>query len=474
MQGPTSGLVQNVRDPRFLTNHEFQQLWKPTTLETNNPGKQKYVMPKIAIIGAGSVVFARRLITDFLTLPALQDSELALMDVDKPALDLIGAWTRRAIDQTGVGATVYTTTDRREALRNADYVIVSIRVGGMEAVLRDFEITSKYGVDHSVADTMGPGGVAYFLRNGYEIVQIAQDMEELCPYALMLNYTNPMVMICWAVSELTSIRNVGLCHSVQGTAHRLAEYIGAPAEEVRYWVAGINHMAWFLRLEWRNQDAYPLLYAAMEKPEIYARDRIRFEIMRHFGAFVTESSHHMSEYVPYFRRDPALMEEFELTSARDRDWSGWFARRDERRAEMAREVAGDGPVTLERSHEYCSLIMNAIETDTPFRFNGNVPNQGMIANLPGNAVVEVPCLVDGTGIHPCAVGTLPPELAALNRTNLNVQEVIVEALKRGERDLVHRAIQLDPLTAAVCSLDEARRMSDELLAAQAEWLPPLK
>ncbi|MEX1019126.1 MAG: alpha-glucosidase/alpha-galactosidase [Litorilinea sp.] len=431
-------------------------------------------MPKIAIIGAGSVVFAKRLITDFLTTPALQNSELALMDIDEPALELIGAWTNRAIAQTGVGATVHTTTDRRAALQDADYVIISIRVGGMEAVLRDFEITGKYGVDHSVADTMGPGGIAYFLRNGYEIVKIAQEMEEVCPHALMLNYTNPMVMICWAVSELTSIRNVGLCHSVQGTAQQLAGYIGAPIEEVRYWVAGINHMAWFLRLEWRNQDAYPLLQAAMEQPEIYAKDRIRFEIMRHFGAFVTESSHHMSEYVPYFRRDPALLEQYHLTSAQARDWDGWFARRDQQRTRMTEELAGDAPVALERSHEYCSLILNAIETDTPYRFNGNVANHGAISNLPANAVVEVPCLVDGTGIHPCVVGTLPPELAALNRTNLNVQEVIVEALKQGKRDLVHRAIQLDPLTTAVCSLDEARQMSDELLAAHAQWLPPLQ
>lgn len=428
-------------------------------------------MPKIAIIGAGSAVFARRLITDFLTLPSLQGSQIALMDVNPETLKTITAWTEHAIAQAGLPATVQATTDRREALQDADYVIISIRVGGVEAVFEDFRITSKYGIDHSVGDTMGPGGVFYFLRNGSEIVRIAQDMEELCPNALMLNYTNPMVMICWAVDELTAIRSVGLCHSVQGTAFQLADYMGIPRDELRYWTAGINHMAWYLKLEWQGQDVYPRLYQAMENPEIYGRDRIRFEIMKHFGAFVTESSTHMSEYVPYFRRRPELIEHYQLRSTRNRDWSEWLNRRDERYEKMVQEIKEGAPITLERSHEYCSAILDAIETNTPFRFNGNVRNHDVIANLPSNAVVEVPILTDGTGLHPCYVGDLPPALAALNRTNLNVQEVIVEALKQQNRELVYRAVQLDPLTAAVCTLDETRQMVDELFAAHAQWLP---
>ncbi len=428
-------------------------------------------MPKIAIIGAGSAVFARRLITDFLMVPSLQGSQIALMDVNPETLKTITAWTEQAIAQGGLRATVQSTTDRREALRGADYVIISIRVGGVEAVFEDFRITSKYGIDHSVGDTMGPGGVLYFLRNGSEIVRIAQDMEELCPNALMLNYTNPMVMICWAVAELTSIRSVGLCHSVQGTAFQLADYMGIPRDELRYWTAGINHMAWYLKLEWQGKDVYPLLREAMAKSETYARDRIRFEIMKHFGAFVTESSTHMSEYVPYFRRNPEVLAYYGLRSNLNRDWSEWLTRRDEKYEQMVQEIKDNMPITLDRSHEYCSAILDAIETNVPFRFNGNVRNHGVITNLPANAIVEVPILTDGTGLHPCYVGALPPELAALNRTNLNVQEVIVEALKRRDRELIYRAVQLDPLTAAVCTLDQTRLMVDELLAAHAQWLP---
>lgn len=428
-------------------------------------------MPKIAIIGAGSAVFARRLITDFLCTPSLCDSQIVLMDINPDALKTITAWTEHAIATNDIGATVVATTNRRAALQDADYVIISIRVGGVESVLDDFRITSKYGVDHSVGDTMGPGGVFYFLRNGSEIVRIAQDMEELCPKALMLNYTNPMVMICWAVSDMTAIRNVGLCHSVQGTAFRLADYMEIPRDELRYWTAGINHMAWYLQLEHQGQDMYPQLYEAMHKPEVYARDNIRFEIMKHFGAFVTESSRHMSEYVPYFRRRPDLLEQYELPSAIGRDWNTWLERRDEKYEQLVQEVEEKLPITLERSHEYCASILDALETNVPFRFNGNVRNNGVITNLASNAIVEVPILTDGTGLHPCYVGELPPELAALNRTNLNVQEVVVEALKRQDRELVYRAVQLDPLTAAICTLDETRQMVDELFAEHEEWLP---
>ena len=426
---------------------------------------------KVTIIGAGSFVFTRRLVGDILSFPEMRDTDFSFMDIDESALDMVSAWTRRLLKQVGSVGKVEATTDRRRALQDANYVIISIRVGGIPAVVRDFQITAKYGVDHSVGDTMGPGGVFYFLRNGAVIVDALKEMEEVCPEALVLNYTNPMAMNCWAMNDLTTIRNVGLCHSVQGTAFRLADYIGAPRDAVSYWAAGINHMAWYLEFQWKGQDAYPLIYKAMEDPDIYARDRIKFEILEHFGAFVTESSRHMSEYVPYFRRTPELLERYELPSGSERDWTIFAQRRDERLEQMKAEAESDAPIEIERTHEYCARIINAIETDTLFRFNGNVRNTGLITNLPEGCVVEVPIMVDRLGLHPCYVGDLPPSLAALNRSNINVQSVAVEAMKRRDRELVHRAVQLDPLTAAVCTLDESRQMVDELFEAQAPFLP---
>ena len=433
-------------------------------------------MPKIAVVGAGSHVFARRLVTDVLTWPSLRDSTIALMDINEAALAPMAALARRMVKQAGTSATIEATTDLEEALQGADYVSVSIRVGDSD---NHVTIPLKYGIDQAVGDTAGPGGVFYFLKNAPAVIEIARAMQRVCPDALMLNYTNPMVMLSWAVKELAPVRYVGLCHSVQGTAMHLAEYIGAPFDEVAYWVAGINHMAWFLEYRWKGQDAYPLIRKAMEDPAIYGRDIVKWEVMKHFGAFVSESSIHMSEYVPYFRRTPELIDQHTSEAmwgvgtkgeTRAQRRARYAERRKAQDAEIERLAYGDEPIEISRSNEFFARILNACETNTPYVFNGNVPNTGLISNLVQNGVVEVPILVDGCGLHPCHVGDLPPALAALNRGSLNLQELAVKGFIEQDREAIYRAIQLDPLTASKLSLAEIRCMVDEMFAADGAYL----
>jgi len=427
--------------------------------------------PKITIIGAGSFVFARRLVTDVLTWPSLQDSTIGLMDIDASRLRTMAALARRMVDQVGTEARVESTTDLRTALDGADYVTVAIRVGQDRNYV---EIPLRYGIDQAIGDTSGPGGVFYFLRNAPALVNIARTMEDACPRGLMLNYTNPMGMLSWAVKALTDIRYVGLCHSVQGTAMTLAEYIGAPFEEVSYWVAGVNHSAWFLKFLCKGEDAYPLLWKAMRDPDIYARDIVRWEIMKHFGAFVSESSIHNSEYVPYFRRTPELIERYTSEKmwgvgprgmTREERRAASIRRRKEREEENRRLAFGDEEIPIVRSHEYYSRILNAIETNMPYVLNGNVLNSGLITNLPRGAIVEVPIVVDGCGLHACYVGDIPPALAALNRASLNVQELAVKGFVERDREYIYCAVQLDPLTTTRLTLPEIRQMVDEMFEA---------
>jgi alpha-galactosidase len=424
-------------------------------------------MPKIALVGAGSVVFARRFLQDVVGTPSLADSEIALMDVSEDRLDLIGSYARRLVSDMGTSATVDTTTDRLRALDGADYVITTIRVGDDLAI--DQGIPLEYGLDQSVADTIGPGGVFKALRTVPALLDICEDMERACPDALLLQYTNPMAMACWAIAEATDIQAVGLCHSVQNTTAQLAEYIGAPRESVSAWVAGINHMAWFLRLERDGEDAYPELWNALENDETFALDPVRFEVMRHFGFFVSESTRHMSEYVPYFRTKAERMEKFGL-NAITTDLSRLETRNDEYFAAMRDEVTGATPLKAEPSDEYASTIMNSIETGEPSVINGNVPNFGLISSLAEGACVEVPCLVDDLGLHPMVVGELPPHLAALCRSNMAVQELAVRAVLEGSRDAARHAVMLDPLTSATLSLDEIDSMFDEMWAAHGDQL----
>ena len=454
-------------------------------------------MAKIAFIGAGSVTFARRILTDILTWPEHCESSLALMDIDGETLEITTQFVQRLIREQGLGVTVTATLDRREAIAGADYVITAIDVGGQPLRMQDWKIPAQYGVYQTVADTIGPGGVFRGLRTAPVLAAIAQDMDELCPDALLINYANPMNINMWLIGAMSNIRAVGLCHSVQGTAARLAQYVGLQPEEVSYWVAGINHQAWFLQLRhhsYRGEDLYPRLRAAMDDPEIYARDSVRFEVLRHFNYFVTESSHHMSEYTPWFRRTAAdrarfipehlkrwaeenYIEKDNIGAQLDEEAqireSFMYARQERREdyfASQRGQLESPDPLPFNRTHEYCSFILHAIETDTPYRFNGNVPNTDLITNLPPGCNVEVPILVDSAGLHPCYVGNLPAQCAGINRTNVNVQELTVQAVLEHDRRRVQEAIALDPLTTTQCSLEDVRAMTEELFTASEEHL----
>jgi alpha-galactosidase len=433
---------------------------------------------RIAFIGAGSLVFARRLIADILSFPELRETTFALMDIDAKRLDYTRRVADRIVRQGGSSAQVEVTTDRREALRGADYVITMFQVGALEVIRHDIEIPLKYGVDQCIGDTLGPGGVFRSLRTIPVMVDICRDMEEICPDAWLLNYTNPMAMNCWAVNNTSAIRNVGLCHSVQGTAHWLSALAGVPDEhrnEVSHWVAGINHQSWFLELRWKGQDLYPVLRSKIDEQALYNLDTTRFEMLKHLGYFPTESSGHNSEYLPWFRKRPEVLQKYTPGGG----WNGgtgfmlqlYGRDREDEQKELERMASGEEPLNLERSEEYGSYIIHSLETGVPCRINGNVRNTGLVTNLPLGCCVEVPCYVDKHGINPCFVGDLPPHLAAINRSNIAVQELAVRAALDANRDMVFYAVALDPLTAAVLSLEEIRQMVDEMFKAEAEWLP---
>ncbi len=424
---------------------------------------------KVALIGAGSVSFSRRLVIDLMAEEGVTPDAIALMDVDKERLEVIARYARRLIDERGADTELLATTDTRVAVADADYVVMSIRVGGFAPRPADIGIPLRYGVDQSVGDTIGPGGIFQGLRNAPALLAIADHMREVAPRGMILQHSNPMAINCWLMSVARpDIAHYGLCHSVQGTSKQLAGYMDVPYEELDYWVAGINHMSWFLRLERGGEDLYPLLRERMEDPEIFAKDTVRFEILRHFGYFVTESTAHMSEYTPWFRDRREIMEEFSLSS---RDMEKMQGRWEGLEQRIEEELASDDPLPATRSHEYTVQIIEAIESDTLTQVNVSVPNTGLITNLPEGCAVEVPCMVDRRGVHPCHVGALPPQLAALNESNVRSQEMAVRAALHGDRDALYQAVALDPLTGAVLSLREIRAMVDEMLEAQREWLP---
>ena len=392
---------------------------------------------------------------------------------------MITAFAGKIVKQYGFNTKIESTTNRREALAGADYVIVTISVGGPKWTHPNRKIALNYGVNEGVGDTLGPGGVFYAVRHVPPILEICHDMENLCPEAWLLNYTNPMAIISWAVNDYTRVKNVGLCHSVQGTAAELAKYTGIPIDELSYWVAGINHMAWFLKLKWHGKDVYPLLREKFKDSVVFSApnahwagpDMVRAEIFKAFGYFNTESSVHMSEYTPYFRKRPELFEKYKLKYLFD---DNWITKRQKEDNEFKQLINSNQKCPISHSGEYGSIIINSMETGKPSRINGNVKNKGFITNLPDGCCVEVPCLVDKEGIHPCYVGDLPPQLAALNRTNINVQELAVRGIVERDKIKIFQAILLDPLTGALLTIDETRQMVDEIFEAEKEYLKGFK
>lgn len=421
---------------------------------------------KITLIGAGSVVFAKNLIGDVLQFPDLADAHICLMDIDPTRLKVAEVMTQKIIRKLGVRATVSATTDRRKAVTGAKYVICTVQVGGYKpGTVIDFEIPKKFGLEQTIADTLGVGGIFRALRTIPVLVGLAEDIAAVgAPGCLLLNYTNPMAMNCWAVNRATGIPHVGLCHSVQGTSAQLAAFAGLPTEDVNYLVAGINHMAFFLKFEYRGQDAYPLLFKALEDPERQA-ELVRFEMMRRLGYFVTESSEHQSEYVPYFiHHGKEIIERFNIPIDE-------YLRRCEiiistwERTEKDL-IGGDGDIYVPaQTHEYGSYIIHSCETDINRVVYGNVPNRGLITNLPEDCCVEVPCLVNRNGLQPTVIGALPPQLAAICQTNVNAQGLAVEAALTGNREAIYHAVMLDPHTSATLTLDKIWAMCDELIEA---------
>ena len=440
------------------------------------------MQPKIVLIGAGSLVFTRNLCSDILLTPVLQDSTLVLMDIDQSRLAPVYELVQGMIEQRGLNARVEATLDRRDAVRDADFVITTFQQGGLEAYTLDIEVPQRYGVEQCVGDTLGPGGVFRALRTIPVLLDLCRDLDDLAPDSLLLNYVNPMAANCWAGDRATGRPHVGLCHSVQDTSEMLAGWLDVPIDEVVYFCAGINHQAFFLEFRHGETDLYPRLHEVVEGKDIYGREPVRIELMKHFGYFVTESSGHASEYVPYFRKNASMVNE-ELVPLFTDPRNHWYdfgrtggylrhclTRREEADAKDVIAVANHGFPQI-RTHEYGSYIIEAIVTHRPITINGNVPNRGLIPNLPNSCCVEVPCLVNGNGIQPTVIGNYPPQLAALNRTNVNVQELIVEAALTGSVEAVHHAVMLDPLTAAVCTLGQIRSMVNEMLQAQYQWLP---
>ena len=433
-------------------------------------------MPKIAFIGAGSFVFTRNLVRDILSIPACSGSEICLMDIDGERLSYAEQAVRHIAEAGGYECRTTAVPRREQALEGADAVVCTILQGGVQVWRHDVEIPARYGVDVNVGDTRGPSGIFRFLRTVPVMIDICRDIERLCPEALLLNYTNPMAMLCRAVQLASDVKIVGLCHSVQGTAEMLARWIDVDLREIQYLCAGINHQAWFLEFQAGGEDAYPGIRQAVERKEIYEEEPVRNEMFLHLDYYVTESSGHNSEYNPWFRKRPDLIERYCLHG------TGWnpgehaflvkdyLSREQTWRREIEEALAE--PVSLERGNEYAAGIINALYGDgEPFRFNGNVSNHGWIDNLPSESCVEVPVEATSSGLTPRAVGLLPAHLATLNSLNAACDDLAVEGALEGNRRKIYHAAALDPLTSAVLSLEEIQTMVEEMFSANRDWLP---
>jgi alpha-galactosidase len=424
---------------------------------------------KITLIGAGSVVFAKKLIGDILQFPELADSEICLMDLNPQRLKAAKIMTQKMVEVLAVDARVTATTDRTDAIRGAHYVVCTIQVGGYRpSTVVDFEIPAKYGLQQTIGDTLGVGGVFRGLRTIPHILDISKDIATVAqPGCLLLNYSNPMAMNCWALDRATGIPHVGLCHSVQHTSQALASYTGLNSDDVTYKVAGINHMAFFLEFNYKGQDAYPLLFKALDDPSAVIQDKVRFEMMRRLGYFVTESSEHQSEYVPYFiHHGDKVIDEFLIPiDEYRRRCEAIIATWQQEEKELLGEVEGKSFEVAPQSQEYGSYIIHAKEANAPIVIYGNVPNRNLISNLPDGCCVEVPIVVDANGLQPTQIGKLPPQLAAICRTNVNVQDLTVEAALTKQREYIYQAVMMDPHTSTTLTLDKIWAMCDEMIEA---------
>ncbi|MBN1248303.1 MAG: alpha-glucosidase/alpha-galactosidase [Anaerolineae bacterium] len=433
-------------------------------------------MPKISFLGAGSTVFARNLMGDILSFPELTDCTISLHDIDAYRLETSEIVAHRVAEALDAHPTIEATTDRRASLEGADYAIGMFQIGGYEpSTVVDFEVPKKYGLRQTIADTLGIGGIMRALRTIPVILDMCHDMAEVGqPHITFLNYVNPMAMNCWSVFRATDINTVGLCHSVQGTAEQLARDIGVPIEEINYLSAGINHMAFYLRFERKTEDGYedlyPLIRQVVTEDRVPDWNRVRYDILTRLGYFVTESSEHFAEYTPWFiKRDrPDLIEKYnvpldEYPRRCEAQIAGW--------EQMRQELEQGAGIEVRRSKEYGSLIIHSMETGTPRVVYGSVTNNGIIDNLPQGCAVEVPVLVDKNGLQPTKIGTLPPQLAAVMRTNINVQELAVEAALTRKREHIYHAAMLDPHTGAELDLDQVYSLVDDLIEAHGDWLP---
>jgi alpha-galactosidase len=427
---------------------------------------------KITFIGAGSTVFAKRLIGDILSFPELAHSKVCLYDIDENRLKTSEIVARRITQTLGAQSTVEVTTDRSRAFDGATYAINMIQVGGYRpCTVTDFEIPKRYGLRQTIADTLGIGGIMRAVRTIPVLIDMCRDMERICPNVVHLNYANPMAMNCWALSEATRIQTIGLCHSVQYTAGELARDIGVPIEEINYVVAGINHVAFFLRFERNGRDLYPEIHRVASEGRVPDGNRVRYDMFKRLGYFVTESSEHFAEYTPWYiktgRED--LIRRFNIPlDEYPRRCESQMAEWESLRTELE---GSDKPLEIRRSVEYGSLIIHSLETGAPRVVYGNVANRDLIENLPSGCCVEVPCLVDKNGVQPVRVGRIPSQLAALMQTNINVQALTVEAVLKGDPSLIHHAAMLDPHTASELDLDQISALVDDLLAAHGEWIP---
>ncbi len=431
-------------------------------------------MIKITFMGAGSTVFAKNVLGDCILTPALREAEFALYDIDHARLKESEMMLKNINKNHGGHGKIVAYTDRKAALKDANYIVNAIQVGGYKpSTVIDFEIPRKYGLRQTIGDTIGIGGIFRALRTIPVMLDFARDIEEVAPDAWFLNYTNPMATLTGAMLRSTDVKTVGLCHSVQLCHKKLLDPLGMSTENLQWKIAGINHMAWLLEITRNGKDLYPEIKEKAFNRPVPHDDQVRYEMMKRFGYYVTESSEHNAEYLPYFIKSqyPELIEKFNIPLDE-------YPRRCEQQivewAKMKDDLINNADLTHQRTFEYASYIMEAMETDQPYKIGGNVMNTGLIENLPAEAVVEVPCLVDRSGVTPCHVGKLPEQLAALNRTNINVHLLTLEAALTLKKDYIYQAALLDPHTSAELSIDDTINLCDDLIEAHGDWLPAYK